>query len=405
MLLTVKDKNKIEVIMAVMDGKIELDDAGKILSRSCRQIYRMLASVRKEGIKGLIHKNRGRKSLRRINDKTRDKIISLVGGEYGGINDTHLKEILEREEDIKIGRETLRKMLRKAGIAPKRKRRHPKYRKRRERKEAFGMLLQVDASPHDWLDWRGPLLVLVGAIDDATGYTWARFVPAETTWAYMNLMREIFLIHGLPLSLYSDRHSIFHTLREPTIIEQLNNKQPLTQFGRAMEELGINILKAWSPQAKGRIERLWGTLQDRLVVELRLARAKNEREANQVLDWFLPEHNKRFTLIPKLKESLFRKAPSSHQLDQILCLKETRVVNNDHTISFEGLILQIPSSNKFHSIAKQKVTVLQKQDGSIEIVYKNLTVARFSPEAITRLVGNIKHYPTQLKTDALQACL
>jgi len=404
MLLTMKDKNKIEVIVAVMDGKIEVRDAGKILSRSCRQIYRMLARIRKEGISGLIHKNRGRKSLRRINDKTGDKIISLVRGKYGGINDTHLKEILEREEDIKIGRETLRKMLRKAGIAAKRKRRHPKYRKRRERKESFGMFLQVDASHHDWLDGRGSLLVLVGAIDDATGYTWARFVPAETTWAYMNLMREIFLTHGMPLSLYSDRHSIFHTLREPTIIEQLKNIQPLTQFGRAMEELGINILKAWSPH-KGRVERLWGTLQDRLVVELRLAGAKNEKEANQVLDWFLPEHNKRFTLIPKLKESLFRKAPSLSQPDQILCLKETRIVNNDHTISFEGLILQIPSSNKFHSIAKQKVTVLQKQDGSIEITYKQKTIARFSTEAITRLVGKINHYPTHLKTHAAQAYL
>src|SRR3990172_6509027 len=405
MLLTMKDKNKIEVIMAVMDGKIEVRDAGKILSRSCRQIYRMLASVRKEGISGLIHKNRGRKSLRRINDKTRDKIISLVGGEYGGINDIYLKEILEREEDIKIGRETLRKMLRKAGIAPKRKRRHPKYRKRRERKEAFGMLLQVDASPHDWLDGRGPLLVLVGAIDDATGYTWARFVPAETTWAYMNLMREIFLTHGMPLSLYSDRHSIFHSLREPTIIEQLNNTQSLTQFGRAMDELEINIIKAYSPQAKGRIERQWGTLQDRLVVELRLAGAKNKNESNQILDKLLPDYNKRFIYPPKKQESLFRKTPPLHQLNQILCLKETRVVNNDHTISFQGLILQIPSSNKFRSIAKQRVTVMQKQDGSVEIMYKQQTVACLSHEAITRLVQKVNYYPTQLKTDALQAHL
>src|SRR3972149_11537413 len=274
MLLTMKDKNKIEVIVAVMDGKIEVRDAGKILSRSCRQIYRMLARMRKEGISGLIHKNRGRKSLRRIDDKKRDKIINLVRRKYGGINDTHLREILERDEGIEIGQETLRKMLRGAGIAPKRKRRRSKYRKKRERKEAFGMMLQVDASCHDWLEGRGPILTLVGAKDDATGYFWGRFVSAETPWAYMNLMKEIFLTHGLPLSLYSDRHSMFHTLIDPTIIEQLKNAQPLTQFGRAMDELEINIIKAYSPQAKGRIERQWGTLQDRLVVELRLAGAK-----------------------------------------------------------------------------------------------------------------------------------
>jgi transposase len=395
-----KDKNKIEVIMAVMDGKSEVSEAGMILSRSDRQVYRMLASVRKEGIKGLIHKNRGRESPCRIKDSLRSKIVGFVRGKYKDINDTHLKEILKREEGIKIGRETLRQILRKAGILPKRRRRHRKYRKRRERKEAFGVMLQVDASHHDWLEGRGPSLVLVGAIDDATGYTWARFVPAETTWAYMDLMRGVFLTHGMPLSLYSDRHSIFHALREPTIIEQLKNIQPLTQFGRAMEELGIEIIKAWSPQAKGRVERLWGTLQDRLVVELRLAGSRSQRESNQVLEWFLPEHNKCFACLPKVKESLFRKAPSPSQLDQILCLKETRVVNNDHTISFEGLILQIPPSNKFHSIAKQRVTVLQKRDGSIEIMYKQQTVARLSPEAITRLVQKVKHYPTQLKTDA-----
>lgn len=386
-----------------MDGKIDVWDAGRILNRCERQVYRMLASMREEGIKGLIHKNRGRKSSRRIKDRVREQIVSLVKRKYEGINDTHLREILERDEGIKIGKETLRKMLRGSGIAPKRKRRRSKYRKCRQRKEAFGMMLQVDASEHDWLEGRGPILTLVGAKDDATGYFWGRFVPAETTWAYMNLMREIFLSHGLPLSLYSDRHSIFHCLREPTIIEQLKNIQPLTQFGRAMDELGINIIKAYSPQAKGRIERQWGTLQDRLVVELRLAGAKNKDEANQVLDKLMPDYNRRFIYAPRKQESLFRKTPPLHQLNQILCLKETRVVNNDHTVSFQGLILQIPSSNKFCSIAKQKVTVLQKQNGSIEIMYKQQTVARLSPEAITRLVQKIKHYPTQLKTDVLQA--
>ena len=186
-------------------------------------------------------------------------------------------------------------MLRKVGIPPKRKRRRVKYRKRRERKDAFGMMLQIDASPHDWLEGRGPWLTLVGAVDDATGYGWSRFVTAETTWAYLNLMREVISSHGLPLSLYSDRHSIFHPLREPTIIEQLKNIQPLTQFGRAMNELGITITKAWSPQAKGRIERFFGFLQDRLVVELRLAGAKSMEEANQVLDAFLPEYNRQFS--------------------------------------------------------------------------------------------------------------
>jgi transposase len=400
MLLTMKDKKKIEVIVAVIDGKIEVEGAGKVLERSVRQVYRMVRAVREEGIQGLIHKNRGKESPRKVKDTVQERIITLAREKYRDVNDTHLRELLLEKEGITVGRETLRGMLRKAGIPPKRKRRRVKYRKRRERKEAFGVMLQIDASRHDWLEGRGPSLTLVGAKDDATGYAWGRFVPAETTWAYLNLLREIISSHGLPLSLYSDRHSIFHAPREATIIEQLKNIQPLTQFGRAMDELGITITKAWSPQAKGRIERHFGILQDRLVVELRLAGTRTLEEANQVLDTFLVHYNRQFTCAPRVKKAAIRKAPPAYHLDRILCLKETRVVNKDHTVSFEGLVLQIPPSRTFHSIAKQHVEVLQLRDGSVEILYKQRTVARFIPEAITRLLLNGNVNRTQLQTVA-----
>lgn len=400
MLLTVKDKKRIEVIVAVLDGRIEVEGAGKVLERSVRQVYRMMTAFREDGVGGLIHKNRGKESLRKLKEPIREKIRALAQGKYRDVNDTHLRELLVEKEGIKVGRETLRGILRTSGIPPKRKRRRVKYRKRRERKDAFGEMLQIDASPHDWLEGRGPWLTLVGTIDDATGYAWGRFAPAETTWAYLNLMRKVSSSHGLPLSLYSDRHSIFHALREPTIVEQLKNIQPLTQFGRAMEELGITPLKAWSPQAKGRIERFFGILQDRLVVELRLSGATTMKEANQVLDTFLRDYNQRFSCAPKVQGSVFRKAPPSYQLDRILCLKETRLVNKDHTISFEGLVLQILPSKKFHSIVKQQVDVLQLKDGSVEIVYKQKVVARFSPEAISRLIRNRKNHQSQLKTVA-----
>jgi transposase len=400
MLLAMKDKQRIDVITAVMDGRIEVGEAGKVLERSVRQIYRMMKRIRERGVHGVIHGNRGKESPRKTREKIRDRILTLAEGRYQDTNDTHFQELLFKREGIKIGRETLRGILRKAGIPPKRKRRRSPYRKRRERKESFGMMLQIDASPHDWLEGRGPWLTLVGAVDDATGYAWSRFVNAETTWAYLNLMREVISSHGLPLSLYSDRHSIFHPLREPTIIEQLKNIQPLTQFGRAMNELGITITKAWSPQAKGRIERFFGFLQDRLVVELRLKGAKTMDEANQVLDTFLRGYNHRFTCAPKVQGSVFRKPPASQHLDRILCLKETRVVNKDHTVSFEGLVLQIPPSRTFHSIAKQHVEVLQLRGGSVEILYKQRTVARFSFEEITRLLLNGKVNRTQLQTVA-----
>src|SRR3989338_5409662 len=292
MLLTMKDQRKREVIEAVMDRRVSVEEGSRVLDRSVRTIFRMLRQLREKGLEGLIHGSRGIKSPRRIPEKIRQRIVALAKGDYADINDTHLKEILKREEGIVIGRETLRGLLRGAKLPPKQKRKTRKYRSRRERKEAFGMMLQLDASRHDWLEGRGPWLLLVGGIDDATNQVWAHFEEAETTWAYLNLMEGVFLSQGLPISLYSDRHSIFHVLKEPTIIEQINNQRPLTQFGRAMEELGIRILKAWSPQAKGRIERLWRTFQDRLAVELRLSGVRTREEANLFLKRFLPEFNR-----------------------------------------------------------------------------------------------------------------
>jgi len=400
MLLTMKEKNRIEVVQGVMDGRILVGEAGMVLDRSVRQIYRMLGRLREAGLSGLVHGNKGRRSPRRIEESIRKRIVALARGRLSDINDTHLSEILLREEKIGVSRPTLRRILRGAGVPAKLKRRSRKYRSRRERKESPGMMLQLDASPHDWLEGRGPWLSLVGGIDDASSNVWAHFEEAETTWAYFNLMEGVFSSRGLPMSLYSDRHSIFHVLKEPTIIEQLDNQKPLTQFGRAMEELGIKVIKAWSPQAKGRIERLWRTFQDRLVVELRMAGIKTKEEANLFLKQFLPKFNRRFSVTPKKGGSFFRKPPASSKLDRILCLKETRRVNKDHTISFEGLVLQIPPSSRWRSITGQKVQVLQLKDGSIEIVYKNLTVARFRPEAISRLVAQHGPERSQLKNAA-----
>jgi hypothetical protein len=259
------------------------------------------------------------------------------------------------------------------------------------------MMLQIDASPHDWLQGRGPWLTLVGAIDDATNFRWARFVPAETTWSYLDLLHDVASSHGLPLSLYSDRHTIFFSPREPTIEEELRGIGPLTQFGRAMDELGIQIIPAYSPQAKGRVERMWGVFQDRLVVELRLANARTLDEANVVLERFLADYNARFRVVPTQSTPVFRSAPSSSKLDRICCLKDLRTVSNDHTISFEGLVLQIPPSKSFHSIARRKVDVLQLRDGSIEIVYRGRCVARFSSPAVARMVRAKPGLMTNLK--------
>jgi len=386
-LLTMKEVNRLRVLQGYMDGKMFIEEAARILKRSLRSVYRMLAKVREKGPEGVLHGNRNKVSPRRVPEAIRKKVIELALGKYRDINDTHLCEILSEAEGIVMGRETLRGILRKEGIPSKRKVKRRKYRSRRERKEAFGMMLQIDASPHDWLQGRGPWLTLVGGKDDATGYVWAHFEEAETTWGYLDLLREVISTHGVPLSLYADRHSIFHTTREPTLIEQLKDVVPLTQFGRAMEELGISVMKAWTPQAKGRIERQWGVFQDRLVVELRLARANTLEQAREVLKSFLQDYNQRFCRLPKQAAAVFRKAPPKAVLHNTLCLKETRRVKKDHTVSFDGLVLQIPFCKKYPCIADRQVDVRQYRDGHLEIGYRGSIVARFSPEAIRRLLN------------------
>jgi transposase len=382
MLLTMKDQQRIEVVQALMDARLTVAQAAQVLGRSERQVWRLLARARADGLAGLVHAARGREPANKSDDRLWQRVLKLAMEKYQGVNDRHLQELLAREHGISVCRESLRTRLRSAGIEPKRARRPSKYRARRERRAAARMLLQIDASPHDWLEGRGLHLTLVGAIDDATSHCWVRFSEAETTWAYLELMRRVAASAGLPLSLYSDRHDIFHARREPTIIEQLQNSRPLTQFGRAMEELGVTISKAYSPQAKGRIERLWGVLQDRLVVELRLAGVSTLTEANALLDHYLPAHNRRFTVPAREQAAVWRVLPDARTLDRILCLKEQRVVGRDHVVSFEGLELQVPRSRKFFSLAGRRVEVLQLRDQGIELQHGGETVARFSPEQV-----------------------
>lgn len=398
MLLTMKETQRIEVVQALMDGRLTVAQAAQVLGRSERQVWRLLARAREDGLAGLLHAGRGREPANKSDGRLWQRVLKLARERYQGVNDRHLQELLAREHGLSVCRESLRKHLRAAGLAPKRSRRPSKYRARRERRAAAGMLLQVDASPHDWLEGRGPYLTLVGAIDDATSRVWVRFVEAETTWAYLELMRRIALSAGLPLALYSDRHDIFHARREPTLLEQLNNERPLTQFGRAMAELGVHIGKAYSPQAKGRIERLWGVLQDRLVVELRLAGISTRAGANALLDRYLPAHNRRFTVPPREQVAVWRQSPDARTLDRLLCLKEQRMVGRDHVVSFEGLALQVPQSRKFFSLAGRRVDVLQLRDRSIELHHDGQAVARFSYEQVKALAKRRRRAKSQLTT-------
>jgi transposase len=375
--LTMKEEKRLKIIQRVYRGELTVVEAGLILGVSERQCYRIKGRVSEMGAKGVVHGNRGRPCKRKIKEKTVKRIVELAKGKYRGFNDRHLTEKLKEQEQIELSREKIRRILRCHGIASPRKRRANQHRSRRERRAAEGMMLQVDGSPHDWLEGRGPALCLIGAIDDASNKVPAAFFEeAESSWAYFRLFCEIFKRHGVAQSVYSDRHSVFWTDREPTLQEQLVNKRPTTEVGRGLEELGVNLILAGSPQAKGRIERLWGTFQDRLVSELRLAGAKTQAEAQAVLERYLPEHNRKFSRPPAQCESAWKKV-SSDRIEQALCFQQQRTVAKDNTVTFEGTVFQIPKNSPRRSYADKRIDVHVLLDGAVEFFYKKQKIARF----------------------------
>src|SRR5574337_688614 len=375
--LTMREQQRVTGIQRVFRGELTMAEAAMVLGVSERQSFRIKARVGKEGVRGVIHGNRGRSSTRKLPVKTRHRIVELARGKYRGFNDHHLSEKLAEVEGITVSREAVRQLLRDEGLASPRKRRPPRHRARRVRRAAEGMLLQVDGSPHDWLEGRGPALTLVRSEERRVGQVpWAVFVDHETTWAYLQLFWHIGLKQGLPQAVYADRHSIFWTDREPTLQEQLAGQWPLTQVGRALHELGITLIPAGSPQAKGRVERLWGTFQDRLVSELRLAGASTPQQAQAVLERYLPEHNRKFAKPPAKAEGAWRTA-SFKQIEQALCFKQQRTVAKDNTVSFEGTVFQIPKNSPHRSYANKRIDVHVLLDGAVEFFYQKEKIAGF----------------------------
>lgn len=374
--LTMRDEKRLEIIHRVFRSELTVTQAALVLGLSERQCYRVKARVNQAGAQGVVHGNRGRVCKGKIKEKVVKRIVELAQGKYKGFNDHHLTEKLLEQEKIELSREKVRRILRANGIGSPKKRRGIKHRSRRERRASEGMMLQVDGSPHDWLEGRGPRLCLIGAIDDATSTVMgAFFVQAESSWGYFKLFSEIFKQHGLPQSIYTDCHSVFWTDREPTLEEQLINKKPSTEVGRGLEDLGVTLILAHSPQAKGRIERLWNTFQDRLVSELRLAKAKNMEQATVVLERYLPVHNRKFSQ-PAQAQPAWRKVRSL-QIEQALCFKQQRTVAKDHTVTFEGTLFQIPKTSPFRSFANRRIDVHVLLDGAVEFFYKTEKIAAF----------------------------
>lgn len=373
-----RDQQRIDVLGRWREGALTVDEAAALLGASERTAWRLLGRFRAMGVEGIVHGNRGRASPRRLPAVMRERIVELAKSRYRGVNDSHLAELLATDEAIVIGRSSLQRLLRRSGVGSTRRRRAPRYRSRRERMPQAGLLVQIDGSPHDWLEDRGPRLTLVGAIDDATGViVAATFAPSEDGRAYLTILSRLCRDHGVPAAVYRDRSGIFAPLRPGGPLGDAG-----TQVGRAFAELGIASVAAASAQAKGRVERLWGTCQDRLVSELRLAGADGLASANAVLERFIGRFNARFSVPPAIEAPAWRPAPPARELARICAFRWRRVVGNDNTVRVEGAVLQLPPTHGGRGLAGRRVEVELHLDGRLLVVDRGRTllVVAVSPD-------------------------
>jgi transposase len=363
-LMSTKELKRVQVIQQALGKKIKQVEAAQVLGLSDRQIRRLVKRVEAEGERGLVHRSQGRCSNRAIDGRIKARILKLYEARYSDFGPTLAAEKLAERNGIAVSDETLRLWLLQAGITHF-KRRARRHRRWRERKRHAGQMIQMDGSHHDWLEGRGPACVLMGYIDDATGRVFARFYAYEGTIPAMDSFQRYARRYGLPMSVYLDQHSTYKSTAKPTIEEQLQGLKPMSQFERALGELGVQVLHANSPQAKGRIERLFGTFQDRLIKEMRLAGIQTIDEANRFLQGYLPTYNRRFSVKPVEAVDLHRPSPASRDLEGILCLKAQRVLRNDFTVAYHGKLYQIEEANR----AKQ-VSLEERLDGTLRITHR-----------------------------------
>lgn len=357
---TQEELKRLHIIRKSLDQLIKQRQAAEVLDLSVRQVRRIEKRIKQEGDPGVIHRSRGKPSNRALPFKA--KALKLFEKKYQDFGPTLASEKLFEIDKIKLSDETLRLWLLEARIPyPERKKRP--HRAWRERKHHSGEMIQMDGSHHDWFEGRGPKCVLMGYIDDATGRPFGQFYSHEGTLPALDSFKRYVRRYGIPQSVYIDRHSTYKsTQKHFSVEEELENKKPLTQFSRALSELGVSILYAYSPQAKGRIERLFKTFQDRLIKEMRLKDIKTMEEGNQFLRHYLPLYAKRYSVEAHQEEDLHQPAPKDLNLDRILCLKTERALRNDHTVQHEKKLYQVLDQTR-----AKKVTVLERLDGTLEL--------------------------------------
>jgi transposase len=387
MRVTTKDEHRVVVLEKVMEGTMTLKEAARRMGVSERQAKRLKKGYRKDGLAGIIHKSRGRRSNRKIDPEVKSRVVECYRTQYADFGPTLASETMAKRNGIEVNRETLRLWLIEAGLW-KRARKGKKHRSRRRPRERFGELVQIDGSHHDWFEGRRSGSCLMNMVDDATGTTLSLMAEEETTEAAMRLLWLWIERYGIPEALYCDLKSVYISDREPTEAEQLAGEVPLTVLGKACQKLGIEIIPAYSPQAKGRVERNHGVYQDRLVKELRLEQITTIEGANTLLrTGFCEELNRKFAVRPQSDRDAHIPLPKGVRLESIFCSEEKRVVSADWVVRYKNRFFQILKSSKPLPRPKNNVVVAEWLDGSIHILYekKEVKVTELNAEQFASL--------------------
>lgn len=364
-----KELRRVHVIRQVREKRITQREAGTLLGLTDRQIRRLLRRVEQEGDQGLVHRGRGKPSNRRMAEPTKAKMLRLYEMHYGDFGPTLAVEKLAERHGLTVSDETLRGWRQAKGVTHFRRRKRP-HRAWRARKAHVGELVQLDGSHHDWFEGRGPRCVLMAYIDDASSRVFARFYDYEGTIPALDSFQRYIRQYGVPLAIYADKHTTYRSPAETTVAEQLVGTKPKSQFGQAVGALGVELIAAHSPQAKGRVERLFQTFQDRVCKEMRLAKVATIAAANQFLAAYLPRYNQQFTVLPSQAVDLHRPTPTDRTLDASLCIKTRRCLRKDFTITYQGTLYQIHDT-----IRATHVQVEHRLDGTMRFTHHGRALA------------------------------
>jgi hypothetical protein len=367
------EMERLRILHRVFDHELTQKKAAELMEVTDRHLRRLVRRVREQGDPGIIHRSRGRPSSRKIPEARQRQILKLLESDYRGFGPTLATEKLWECQKIRVSRETLRQWMVPADLWQVRSRRGRRLHQWRERKHHRGEMIQMDGSHHNWLESRGSELVLMGYVDDATSDFFGRFYSYEGIYPAMDSFQRYIDRHGLPVSLYLDRHSTYKTTREPSVDEMLRGDPALTQFARALKELGVKLIYARSPQAKGRIERIFETLQDRLVKEMRLANICTLEAANEFLKTYLTRFNRQFSKIPLSKGNLHCPIPKDLCLKDIFCIKESRQIAKDYTVRWKNRTFRIQKPRL--TMKRQRLLVLEQFDGTVRMKYQGREVA------------------------------